>query len=85
MNRIGALLTACQAQTGDMQAVQSSKDGSGGVGEGNFTAWMFASLLVTCVQYYPGRHMQGNLSGCGLGEQTETFERADQRVANCTL
>ena len=68
-----------------MQAVQSSKEGSGGVGEGNITAWMFACLLVTCVQYYPGRHVQGNLSGFALGVQTETVERADQRVANCTL
>lgn len=33
--------------------VQSTEEGSGGVGEGNFTAWMFACLVGTCVQYYP--------------------------------
>lgn len=54
MTRTRALLPACQAQTGQSWAVQwRNEDSWEGRGGGNFTAWMLACLVVTCVQYEP--------------------------------
>lgn len=52
-NWTGALLSACLTHGRHPRPVQSTEEGLGGVGEGNFTAWMFACLVGTCVQYYP--------------------------------
>lgn len=57
--------------------VQSRPEGLRGVLEGNFTACLlcgnFCAMLPNC-------HMQYNLSGSGLDEQTGVYERDDLRV-----
>lgn len=53
MNRSRALLSACLTHARHLWAVQSTREGLGGVGEGNFTAWIFACSVGTCVQHYP--------------------------------
>ena len=81
INWTGALLSACLTHGRHPRLAQSTEEGSGGVGEGNFTALAVCLLGGNLCAILPDCHMQYNLSRFGLGEQTGAYERVDPRAA----